>query len=1283
VVLATVLLAIASALPAADRITTPIDNNRRVVLKGHVRPEVQPANDQGLAGADMEVSYATLLLKLDPSIDAFLDQQQTPGSANYRRWLTPEQFGDRFGLTANDTNQVVAWLEAQGLKVNDVARGRHWITFSGTAARIGGALHADIHIYLVNGERHFANASDPSIPEALQDVVGGFRGLNDFRPQSMLRMAPVQPVTSGQPTGSPPHAGGAPGYTSSSGNHFLAPDDLATIFNIAPLYNAGINGTGQTLVIAGETDVNMSDLTLFQARFNLPANLPQMMLFGPDPGVTGSLIEADLDLEWSTAVARNATIVYAYATNVFTAAQYAVDQNLGQMMSISYGGCEAYESIAYRAIAQQANAQGMTIFVSSGDAGAATCDRGGPVPQASHGAIASWPSSFPEITSVGGTEFNDSGGTYWAPKNNANDASALSYIPETAWNDSAAANALEAGGGAASVLFSKPAWQTGPGVPNDGARDLPDVSLTASPYKYAYLIESNGVLESVGGTSASSPSWAGLAALLNQYLMSNGVIAQPGLGNINPVLYRMAQATTDVFHDITAGSNQVPCLQSSPNCIDGMVGFSAGPGYDLATGLGSVDAFHLVTEWNIGTATTTSLTAAPTSAGLADSVVLTATVTGGGSGVPPAGEVDFITNDVNLGTAILAPTAAAGTSAATVTLTGNQVAIGNGTVTALYSGDSVYTGSAGSASIAINIPATTGSYVVPWVTPNPVTEVGAASWPYTVGLTGKNGVATTVTAFTINGVNNLLALPVTNLPANGTIRANLIGSNLTVPLNRVFVFAGRDPGGAAWTQSITVPFIGPAGGATPLNPAIGLTTSTSIVFPAMGTGIGLLPNPPASYPSCQWAQQLTVQEAGGFYFVLTKLTVNGVDFSSQLPIIFGTTRLAPYGILQGTLCLPATTTPGATTYTLTASLSDGQLSGTVSATTSSTLLTTSQTAGLLAYGSPVTLSVGGSSLSASARVDLATLTAAGTVSGDWSASIIPNNQATAWLTLPQTSGAQLTSVFIQASGAGLSPGVYNAFVVITQNQVSVTVPVTLIVNPSSTTTIAGVANNFSGSTAIAPGEMVAVFGTAMAPNDAASIASFLPVPLNLNGVSATVNGVSAPLYYVSPTQIDLQIPYETGAGPAVLGLNNNGQIAAFPIQVAATAPGLYPAAIDALTSAVTTTVTQNQILILYVTGEGDVTPTLATGATPPFNSNPAKYPMPRQPLSVSIGGVTAPVGFAGVPNGVAGVTQIDMTVPANAPLGQQPLVVSVGGVPSLAVTLTVKAPVSASAKPEP
>jgi uncharacterized protein (TIGR03437 family) len=1225
-----------SAVSAGDRITGPVDASRRAVLKGHIRPEVQPQNDQGLSDADTEIGYATLLMKLDPAVDTFLVAQQTPGSANFRRWLTPEQFGDRFGLTTNDMTKVVAWLESEGLKVNNVARGHHWVTFSGSAAKVGRALHTEIHNYMVKGERHFANATDPSIPEALLGVAGGFRGLNDFPAQSNAIKSRVQPTD--------------PDFNLGS-SHFLAPNDLATIYNIKSLYNAGIDGTGQTLVIAGQTALKMSDFTIFQTRFGLPANLPQVMLFGNDPGIrSGDLVEADLDLQWSTAVARNATIIYAYATNVFTAAQFAIDQNLGQQMSISYGGCEPYESVAFRAVAQQANAQGITMFVSSGDSGAATCDRFGPIDEATHGATASWPSSFPEITSVGGTEFNDAGGTFWATFNDSNGASALSYIPEVPWNDSTASHTLEGGGGAPSVLFAKPAWQTGPGVPNDGARDLPDVSLVASPQKYAYIIENNGNQVFVGGTSGSSPAWAGINALLNQYLMSKGVISQPGLGNINPSLYRLAQATTDVFHDITTGDNRVPCAQSTPDCVDGMLGFFAGAGYDLASGLGSVDVFNYVTEFASGTASTATVTATPATIAPADSTTLLAVVSGGGAS--PTGTVDFVTNDMNLGTATLTASGA-GRSSATINVTGTQIAPGSGTITTLYSGDGVYTGANATTAVTIAIP-TTGSYVVLWINPNPVNEVISGSWPYTLGLTEKNGVATTITGLTVNGVNNLGTLPTTALAANGTIKASLGGNNLAAPLNRVFVATGKDADGAVWTQSITVPFLAPAPGVTPLGPAMNVITTTPIVF-----------QDPQADPSCAWSQQLTVQETGGYLMNLTSLVMGATSLASQLPVVFGTTRLAPYGILQGTLCLPNTTTPGIKTYTVVASIIDGGLGGSLSSTAVGTLVTSAPGAALQVSPASVTLSVTDGSPGASTTVNLSS------PSAPWMAAVAPNNRTTKWLSLGKASG--IGSVPIQASGAGLSSGVYNAIVVITSGQVPLNVPVTLIVNPSLISKIAAVVNNFSGTTTAAPGEMVAVFGTRMAPAVTPAVASRLPLPFSLNGVSATVNGVSAPMYYVSPTQIDLQIPYETGAGPAVLAINNNGNIAAFPLQVSATAPGVFNTPLDALTGVLSTTIAQNQFLVLYVTGEGDVTPTLTTGATPARQADPAKYPMPRQAVTVTIGGVPANVLFAGIPNGIATETQINIQVPANAPLGKQDLIVSVGGVASPPVSVTVTA----------
>jgi len=214
-------------------------------------------------------------------------------------------------------------------------------------------------------------------------------------------------------------------------------------------------------------------------------------------------------------------------------------------------------------------------------------------------------------------------------------------------------------------------------------------------------------------------------------------------------------------------------------------------------------------------------------------------------------------------------------------------------------------------------------------------------------------------------------------------------------------------------------------------------------------------------------------------------------------------------------------------------------------------------------------------------------------------------------------------------------------------------------------------NNFSGGLTAAPGMIAAVFGTGMAP--ATLSAPFLPLPLSMGGVSATVNGVSAPLYYISPQQVNVQIPYETGAGTAVLAINNNGQIATFAFPVAVTAPGLYPGAFDNSTGNEVTSATAAEVLVLYMTGEGDVTPTLATGATPAPSSNPATYPKPRQTVTVSVGGVPASVLFQAIPNGLAGATQIDFTVPAGVGSGPQQVLVTVGGVAATGLNLTIAA----------
>ena len=346
-----------------------------------------------------------------------------------------------------------------------------------------------------------------------------------------------------------------------------------------------------------------------------------------DPGiVTGDVDEADLDLEWAGAIARNATIIYVNSANgAPDSLQYAIDQNLAPIVSISYGDCESNftqsDINALVALAQQANAQGITVVGPAGDAGAADCDgdfAGRRV--ARLGLAVDIPASLPYVTGVGGTTFKDLGTAwssagqsfsvffgkgghgYWDSNNNSSNSSALSYVPETAWNDTLVDGVLDSSGGGRSIYFSKPSWQIGNGVPNDGRRDVPDVSLAASASHDGYLSCSLGScvngfrgsdnsLNVVGGTSLDAPAFAGIVALINQ--KTNSI-----QGNANPALYRLAATVPGIFHDVTDGGNQVPCRAGSQDCPStGFMGYTAGNGYDLATGLGSVDVSRLVNAW--------------------------------------------------------------------------------------------------------------------------------------------------------------------------------------------------------------------------------------------------------------------------------------------------------------------------------------------------------------------------------------------------------------------------------------------------------------------------------------------------------------------------------------------------------------------------------------------------------------------------------------------------------------------------------------------------------------
>jgi uncharacterized protein (TIGR03437 family) len=664
-----------------SRIHSRIDNSKRYLLAGHVHPLAVPENEDGRMDAAAPLSNVTLAFGTtsdqQAELETLLVEQRTPGSANYHRWLTPEQFADRFGLSLSDLASITGWLQDQGLTVTNVARSRTWVRVSGPVARVERAFQTEMHRYRVNGREHFGNSLAPTIPEQFKGIVRSIRGLHDFHPHTRHRAI---------------SHGVQPDYTSARGNHYLAPADHATIYNLTPLQSAGFDGKGQNLVIAGQTQINLSDIQQFRSKYGLPANDPQVILVpgAQDPGaVKDDQEEAHLDVEWSGAVAKNATILYVYSSDVFDAVQYAIDSNLAPVISTSYGACEGDmtrgDAAVLRGWAQQGNAQGITWFAASGDSGAADCAYLGQT-----GLSVDVPASIPEVTAVGGTEFQEGGGTYWNATNGAGLGSVTSYIPEIAWNDSAIDGTPSGTGGGSSKYFTKPSWQVGAGVPGDDTRHVPDISMSASADHDGYLVYTQGADAVFGGTSVPTPIFAGLAAVLNQHLVSTGAQSTPGLGNINPALYALAQNAPSVFHDITGGDNivTVPCPRRAPTCVATPVGYSAGVGYDLTTGLGSVDAYQLFTHWTGSASAPTpsthfTLQSNLPSLGASDTVFLTASATAS-DGSTPSGTVTFTEGSTTLGTADLV--GSGGIATATLAVQGSKLTQGSGTVTATLNG---------------------------------------------------------------------------------------------------------------------------------------------------------------------------------------------------------------------------------------------------------------------------------------------------------------------------------------------------------------------------------------------------------------------------------------------------------------------------------------------------------------------------------------------------------------------------------------------------------------------
>src|SRR5579883_1239480 len=394
------------AIRPIERIRGVIDDSRSITRPGNRHPLARAEFDRGMAPADTRMDRMVMVLQPDRSqqeaVEELLAAQQDPRSAEYQRWLTPEDFGQRFGVAENDLRLIMDWLNARGFQVEAPPPSRLQLVFSGTVAQVQSAFGTEVHIYRVGGQSHYANAAEPRIPEALAEVVVGVLSMHDFHSQPMH-------LTSG--------LAASPQFTSNT-THYLAAADFATIYDVSALYTQAIDGSGQSIAVAGRSNINLGDVQSFRSRFGLPPNNPNVILNGSDPGVIagGEQGEATLDVEWAGATAPKATVQFVLSAStsssdgVALSSQYIVNHNLAPVLTLSFGSCEAAIGTAgnqfWNSVWQQAAAQGIIVLVSSGDSGAAGCDDPSSS-SASGGAGVNALCSSPFSTCVGGTQLSD------------------------------------------------------------------------------------------------------------------------------------------------------------------------------------------------------------------------------------------------------------------------------------------------------------------------------------------------------------------------------------------------------------------------------------------------------------------------------------------------------------------------------------------------------------------------------------------------------------------------------------------------------------------------------------------------------------------------------------------------------------------------------------------------------------------------------------------------------------------------------------------------------------
>ncbi len=825
--------------------------------------------------------------------------------------------------------------------------------------------------------------SDPSIPAALEPVVIGPAALHDFVPthQSVLgglvkrdRKTGVITSVDASESGLSPQLT----YTGAGSNPHedITPYDFATIYNLLPLWNAGIDGAGVKIAIAGVSDIEQSDLNTFRSSFGLPPMTLETIHDGADPGIVpGGTIENTADVEWSGAAAKNAQIVLVTASAPGLSMQYIIDNKTAPIMSASYGECESElgtaGNSAFNGIYKQGAAEGISIFISSGDQGATGCDKSGQAgpAYATQGLQVNGLASSPYVTGVGGTDFNwyykSDLSTYWNASQNSQGATAKGYIPELPWDPTCTSqwlltnynypNALtlcgdiigSIGGGLDPIVYieggsggrsscttnsgttpqtcgggyAKPAWQAGvTGIPNDGKRDVPDVSLfaaggweptpanldgsaylvclaAASPQGCDYSDPSYIIYQEIGGTSLSSPAMAGIMAMVVQKMGGKGQ------GLANTVLYKLAgkenYAGCDsdsvaagngcVFYDITKGTNAMVCQTDSVDCnnpsglgpLGISSGYNSGVGYDQTTGLGSVNAKNLVYGWAAAFApaasfSTPKLTFASTKIGSSSAIqsvtvkntgLSTLDIKSGGITIAGAGESSF-TKTTNC------PSGLAASASCSVSVTFKPKAAGAVTATLEIADNAAGSPQKVTLSGTGTTPGAIG--LTPVMLSFPDTPVGTVSAAQTIAITNTTTAAVTIKSITVSGAN-----------VASFIEENNCGASLAKGAGCTVVVALKPGKAGKLSASLSVsdsasssPQTAALSGTGSAAPSVKLS-KTALTFSSTKKGVAAA------------EQSVTVNNAGVAALEITSIAISGANASSFTELNTCPSTLAP------------------------------------------------------------------------------------------------------------------------------------------------------------------------------------------------------------------------------------------------------------------------------------------------------------------------------------------------------------------------------------------------------